>query len=101
MTKQIENNNNNNNSSLSSINPQTATYKLPLPVNKTVHLNFVNRKVTGLDNISGKLLRECRDLISESLSCLFNLSIKKKIFADEWKAQELLHSTRMKENVQI
>ena len=43
MTKQIENNNNNN-SSLSSINPQTATYKLPLPVNKTVHLNFVNRK---------------------------------------------------------
>ena len=100
MKKQIEKKNYNN-SSLSLINPETAPYKLPLPVNKTVHLNFVNRKVTGLDNISGKLLRECRDLISESLSCLFNLSIKKKIFADEWKAQELLHSTRMKENVQI
>ena len=43
MTKQIEKNNNNN-SSLSLINPQTAPYKLPLPVNKTIHLNFVNRK---------------------------------------------------------
>ena len=47
MTKQIEKNNNNN-SSLSLINPQTAPYKLPLPVNKTVHLNFVNRKQQAL-----------------------------------------------------
>ena len=47
MTKQIEKNNNNN-SSLSLINPQTATYKLPLPVNKIVHLNFVNRKQQAL-----------------------------------------------------
>ena len=43
MTKQIEKNNDNN-SSLSLINPQTAPYKFPLPVNKTIHLNFVNRK---------------------------------------------------------
>ena len=58
-------------------------------------------KATGLDNISGKLLRECPDLISESLLCLFNLSIKKKIFAMSGKAHELLYSTRMKEIVQI
>ena len=43
-------------------------------------------KATGRDNVSAKLLREGPDLISESLSCLFNLSLKRMIFPDEWKS---------------
>ena len=43
-------------------------------------------KATGLDNISAKLLRECPDLISISLTHLFNQSIKTGILPDEWKS---------------
>ena len=35
---------------------------------------------------SAKLLRECADLISDSLAYLFNQSIKTGIFPDEWKS---------------
>lgn len=83
MTKQIEKNNNNN-SSLSLINPQTATYKLPLPVNKTIHLNFVNQK--------------------QQVLTIFLASFWESVliwFLNHCCAQELLHSTRMKENVQM
>ena len=83
MTKQIEKYNNNN-SSLSLINPQTATYKLPLPVNKTIHLNFVNRK--------------------QQVLTIFPASFWESVliwFLNHCCAEELLHSTRMKENVQM
>lgn len=43
-------------------------------------------KATGLDNITPKLLKERPNLISESLTCLFNLSIKTDRFPDEWKS---------------
>ena len=43
-------------------------------------------KATGLDNISAKLLRECRDVLAESLTHLFNQSIMTGIFPDEWKS---------------
>ena len=42
-------------------------------------------KATGLDKISSRLLRECPDLIAESLSYIFNRSIVSGIFPDEWK----------------
>ena len=42
-------------------------------------------KVTGLDSISARLLRECPDLISKSLTRIFNQSIVTGIFPDEWK----------------
>ena len=40
-------------------------------------------KATGLDNISAKLLRECPDLIAESLTYIFNQSLLTGIFPDE------------------
>ena len=43
-------------------------------------------KATGLDNISAKLLRECPDLIAESLTYIFNQSLLTGIFPDEWKS---------------
>ncbi|CAB4016927.1 Hypothetical predicted protein, partial [Paramuricea clavata] len=42
-------------------------------------------KATGLDKISSRLLRECPDLIAESLSYIFNRSIVSGVFPDEWK----------------
>ena len=42
-------------------------------------------KATGLDKISSRLLRECPDLIAESLIYIFNRSIVSGIFPDEWK----------------
>jgi hypothetical protein len=42
-------------------------------------------KFTGLDKISSRILRECPDLIAESLSYIFNRSIVSGIFPDEWK----------------
>ena len=42
-------------------------------------------KATGLDGISAKLLRECHDLISDSLTYIFNQSLLSGIFPEEWK----------------
>ena len=39
-----------------------------------------------LDNISAKLLRECPDLLAESLTHIFNQSLMTGIFPDEWKS---------------
>lgn len=50
------------------------------------HLNKLSRsKATGLDNISARLIPECADLISVSLSDLFNKSLTSGIFPDDWK----------------
>ena len=45
-----------------------------------------NSKATGLDNISAKLLRECPDLIAESLTVVFSQSLITSIVANEWKS---------------
>ena len=42
-------------------------------------------KATGPDNISAKLLKECPDLICESLSLIFNQSLKTGVFPNDWK----------------
>ena len=48
------------------------------------HLNKLSRsKATGLDNISARLIREYADLISVSLSDLFNKSLASGIFPDD------------------
>ena len=47
------------------------------------------RKATGLDSVSARLLRECADLISESLALIFNQSIDTCIFSDEWKSARI------------
>ena len=43
---------------------------------------FCKSKATGLDNISAKLLRECPDLLDESLTHRFNQSLMTGIFPD-------------------
>ena len=57
-------------------------------------------KATGLDNISAKRLRECADLISDSLAYLFHQSIKTGIFPDEWKCARVT-PLRMQVNAMI
>ena len=47
------------------------------------------RKATGLDTVSARLLRECFDLISNSLTLTFNRSIETSIFPDEWKSARI------------
>ena len=47
-------------------------------------------KATGLDKISAKLLRYCPDLLSESLTVIFNCSINTGIFPDEWKCSKVI-----------
>lgn len=47
-------------------------------------------KATGLDKISSRLLRECSDLIAESLSLIFNRSIITGIFPNEWKCAKVV-----------
>ena len=47
-------------------------------------------KATGLDKISCRLLRECPDLIAESLSLIFNRSIITGIFPNEWKCAKVV-----------
>ena len=47
-------------------------------------------KATGLDKISCRLLRECSDLIAESLSLIFNRSIIMGIFPNEWKCAKVV-----------
>ena len=47
-------------------------------------------KATGLDKISARLLRECSDIISNSLCLIFNHSISTGIFPDEWKCAKVL-----------
>ena len=42
-------------------------------------------KATGPDNISAKLLKECPELICESLLLIFNQSLRTGIFPNEWK----------------
>ena len=44
------------------------------------------RKATRLDTVSARLLRECFDLISDSLALIFYRSIEASIFPDEWKS---------------
>ena len=43
-------------------------------------------KATGLDNISANLLRECPDLLAESLTVIFNQSLITGIFPNDWKS---------------
>ena len=44
------------------------------------------RIATGLDTVSARLLRECFNLISNSLALIFNRSIETSILPDEWKS---------------
>ena len=43
-----------------------------------------------MDKISARLLRECPDLISDSLSIIFNRSIITGIFPDDWKCSKVI-----------
>ena len=52
--------------------------------------NLSKSKAAGLDGISSRLLRECPDLVSESLTLIFNRSINTGIFPDEWKYAKVI-----------
>ena len=45
-----------------------------------------NNKATGLDKIPCKLLKLAVDIISPSLTCIFNRSIESGVFPGEWKS---------------
>ena len=45
-----------------------------------------NNKATGLDKIPCKLLKLAVDIISPSLTFIFNRSIESGVFPDEWKS---------------
>ena len=47
------------------------------------------RKATGLDTVSARLLRECFDLISDSLALIFNQLIETSTFPVEWKSARI------------
>ena len=47
-------------------------------------------KATGLDKIYSRLLRECPDLITESLCLIFNRPITTGIFPHEWKCAKVV-----------
>ena len=47
-------------------------------------------KATGLDSISAKLLRECPDLLAQSLTHIFNQSLMTGIFPEEWKSARVI-----------
>ena len=50
-------------------------------------MNKLNKsKTTGLDKISGSLLRECADLISSPICNIFNQSVSQGVFPDDWKS---------------
>ena len=46
-------------------------------------------KATGLDQILARLVRECADLISNSITYIFNLSLTLGIFSDDWKCAKI------------
>ena len=53
--------------------------------NSTCTCFLSKSKATGLVNISANLLRECPDLLAESLTHIFNQALMTGIFPDEWK----------------
>ena len=61
----------------------------------TILSKLSKSKATGLDKISARLLRECPDLIANSLCVIsvnskYNCSIKTGIFPDEWKSSKVI-----------
>ncbi|CAB4013981.1 Hypothetical predicted protein, partial [Paramuricea clavata] len=46
-------------------------------------------KATGLDQISARLVRECADLISSSITNIFNLSLILGTFPEDWKCAKV------------
>ncbi|EDO31022.1 predicted protein, partial [Nematostella vectensis] len=49
-----------------------------------------NAKATGIDKISGKILKCAAHAISPSLTYIFNNSIISNCFPDEWKMARVL-----------
>ena len=62
-------------------------------------------KGAGLDGISSRLILDCADLIASHISIIFNSSLAKGIFPDDWKSAsvtplfkkgETLHSYKLR-----
>ncbi|EDO35617.1 predicted protein, partial [Nematostella vectensis] len=66
-------------------------FKLSSP-NKVLKLlsNLSRWKATGIDKISGKILKAAASSISPSLSYIFNNAIITCCFPDEWKMARVL-----------
>lgn len=47
-------------------------------------------KATGIDKVSGRMLKAAAPVISRSLSCIFNNSIKTCCFPDDWKIARVI-----------
>ena len=88
LAEQIPVNNNNNKSPNDYIKRVDSSFHLK-PVERSEVLKLLTlldvAKATGLDNIPCMLLKEAADIVSHSLTVLFNLSMSKGIFPHEWK----------------
>ena len=74
--------------------PPTSSFFVQLLKTTTAHIlsllsKLCESKATGLDKISAKLLRECPDLIAESLTLIFDQSLLTGIFPDDWKSAKV------------
>ena len=70
------------------------------PISSSNVFSLLNKlsksKATGLNNISGKLIRESADLISIPLCNIFNKSLSSGLFPDEWFSAMSLRSAAEK-----
>ena len=80
------------NSFQSYINPVNSTFSLK-PTSVNVILKHLGKlpihKATGLDNISGRLLKEAAPVISASLTIIINRSIETGLFPSAWKTAKV------------
>ena len=58
-------------------------------------------KATGFNKIPAKLIRECPDLIANSLCTIFNRSITCGIFPDEWKCSKVIPLFKQEERFDL
>ena len=57
---------------------------LPSDVHRILSMTKTS-KATGHDRISPKLLKDCADIVAESLTVIFNKSIEIGVFPDDFK----------------
>ena len=51
--------------------------------------NLTNGKTTGLHDIPDRALKNCAEKITSSLSYIFNLSVRPRVFPDDFKIEKV------------
>ena len=68
---------------------------------KSSLMNLKTNKSTGLDKIPAKILKLSADIISPSLTYIFNRSLESGIYIDDWKRASQSLSPMIDENAKI